>query len=489
MMGLSLFVVASNVCSAAAAGFGILVAVLGFLEVHLEDKTVVRGKLESLYGALDESTLARLPRVLFEQVGRFHSGDPRRGPLTDLLRRWSALGAFIMLLAADALLAFWYPNDLLEAYRSMRRSILEEVPVTLYNDDVTFVVGLIGFGLLFVILVRVTSAAPKIETRKPFGERPSFRNAMSLDWQRILIELGGITAAVILAMLLGFGMEVAIHRLAEIPTALGVAISVLSAPFLFVLFFYLVFGGLQILEVVLKLVILSLCWIKGIRSRFGRHLQHDNLVLDFLFERFEYCVLFVLGLSLSMALSFLALALGHALYPDIVAPRTWQLFGTNALSDGLTLSATFLAVRWAVAPGKLLGRVPLAILFCLGISAVLSGLALYFGLLGTAQALSPGAVLNVLFGRSPDGQMREYGPYFWIMRTSFLPIALYLLVLLVFWLVKVALDPAAWIVRHATRRDLPLTYLAAAAGIYAAAFTALGVLFDQIGRAVEAMTA
>jgi succinate dehydrogenase hydrophobic anchor subunit len=197
----------------------------------------------------------------------------------------------------------------------------------------------------------------------------------------------------------------------------------------------------------------------------------------------------VLGLSLSMALSFITFALGHALYPDIVAPRTWQLFGANALSDGLTLSATFLVVRWAVAPGKLLGRIPLAILLCLGISAILSCLALYFGLLGTAQALSPGAVLNVLFGRAPDGQVREYGPYFWIMRTTFLPIALYLLVLLIFWLIKVALDPAAWIVRQATPRATPLSYLAAATGIYVAAFGALGLLLDQIGRAVEAITA
>jgi hypothetical protein len=268
-----------------------------------------------------------------------------------------------------------------------------------------------------------------------------------------------------------------------------VAISALSAPFLFVLFFYLVFGGLQILEVVLKLVILSLCWIKGIRSRFGRHLERDNLVLDFLFERFEYCVLFVLGISLSMALSFLALALGHALHPDIVAPRTWQLFGANALCDGLTLSATFLVVRWAVAPGKLLGRVPLAILLCLGVSAVLSCLALYSGLWGTPQALSPGAVVNVLFGRSPDGQGREYGPYFWVMRTSFLPIALYLLVLLVFWLVKVALDPAAWIVRQATPRERPLAYLVAAAGMLATVFGALAAALDHIGSAIEAMTA
>ncbi len=75
------------------------------------------------------------------------------------------------------------------------------------------------------------------------------------------------------------------------------------------------------------------------------------------------------------------------------------------------------------------------------------------------------------------------------MHTTFLPIALYLLVLLIAWLIKIALDPAAWLVRQATMRETPLRYLAAAAGIYVAAFSALGVVFKEIGQAVRALLA
>jgi len=224
------------------------------------------------------------------------------------------------------------------------------------------------------------------------------------------------------------------------------------------------------------------------RSRFGRFLDRDVEVFDFVFDRFEYCVLFVLGISVSMTLTFVALALGHALHPELVVPQTWQLFAANALGGGLILSSTFLVVRWAVVRSKIVARVPLAILFDLGVAATLSCLALYIGLWGTAQALSPGAIFHVLFGFAPDGHAHEFGSYFWIMHTTFLPIALYLLVLLTAWLIKVALDPAAWLVQQAAMRETPLKYLAAAAAIYVAAFSALGVVLKQIGQAVEAIS-
>ncbi len=258
---------------------------------------------------------------------------------------------------------------------------------------------------------------------------------------------------------------------------------------LFVSLSYLAMSLAVLVEGAVKAVLLCLYWVKPVRRRFGQFLDSDHPSLDFLFERFEYAVLFVLGVSLSMTLTTAGLALGQALHPELVAPRSWQLLAANALCDGLKMPLTFRLVRWAVAPGGLLWRVPLAVLLNLGVAAMLAGVSLYAGVLGTPQELSPAAVVNVLRGLAPGGDALQFGPYFWVMHTTFLPIAGYLLTLLVFWLAKIALDPAEWVVRQAALRDTPLNYLVAAAGIYVAAFAGLGVVFDQIGRAIEALSA
>jgi hypothetical protein len=485
----SFFAVASHLCFAASAVFGFLVTLLGFLELHFgKDKAPICEKLNRVHHALHESTVARLPGALFEFISEFHSPDPR-GPLRSSLRHWWLPGALIMLLVADGALAIWYPQDVLEMYRNARQGILNNVPVTLYNDDVTFTVGLIGACILLVLSAKVMNAANKLGARRPFEEPSRFSDAFSLTWRENLAESIGFILVAILAMLLVFGIVVAGRRFVELPLALGVAVSALSFPFLFVLFIYVVIGSLVLLEQMLKVILLCFYWLKTVRRRFGRFVDHEHQVFEFVFDRFEYCVLFVLGISASMTLTFVALALGHALHPELDAPRTWQLFAANAVGGGLILSSTFLVVRWAVARSKLVGRIPLAILFDLGIAATLSCLALYVGLFGTAQALAPGAVFHVLLGFAPDGRAHEFGPYFWTMHTTFLPIALYLLVLLIAWLIKVALDPAAWLVRQAAMRETPLRYLAAAAGIYVAAFSALGVVFKEIGQAVGAILA
>jgi hypothetical protein len=485
----SFFVVASHLCFAASAAFGFLVALFGFLEVHFgKDKTPILEKLNHVHHALQQSSVSRLTCALFEFISEFNSLDPR-GPLLSSLRHWWVPGAFIMLLVADGVLAIWYPQDVLEMYRNTRQAILNNVPVTLYSDDVTFALGLIGICMLFVIWAKVNSATGKLGNRMPFEEPSGFWDAFSLTWHQSLIEFIAVIAVAILGLLFAFGIGVAARRFAELPIALGMGLSALSFPFLFILFMYVVIGGLHLLEQMLKIILLCFYWVRTVRSRFERFLARDYQVFEFVFERFEYCVLFVLGISVSMTLTFVALALGHALHPELVVPRTWQLFAANALGGGLILSSTFLVVRWAVERSKLVGRIPLAILFDLGIAATLSCLALYVGLWGTAQALPPRAIVRVLLGFAPDGHAHEFGSYFWTMHMTFLPIALYLLVLLVAWLIKVALDPAAWLVRQAALRETPLKYLAAAAGIYVAAFSALGVVFKEIGQAVEAIFA
>ncbi len=83
-----------------------------------------------------------------------------------------APGALIMLLVADGALAIRYPQDVLEMYRNARQEILNNVPVTLYNDDVTFAVGLIGACILMVLFAKVMNATNQLGARRPFDEPP-----------------------------------------------------------------------------------------------------------------------------------------------------------------------------------------------------------------------------------------------------------------------------------------------------------------------------
>ena len=167
---MSFFVVASHLCFATSAAFGFSATFFGFLEVHFgKDNAPIREKLNHVYDTLHESSFARLPGELFKFISEFHSQDPR-GSLLSFLRHWWAPGALIMLLVADGVLAIWYPQELLEAYRNTRQAILNNMPFTLYDDNVTFALGLIGICIVWVILIKVFNAIDKPKTRMPFEE-------------------------------------------------------------------------------------------------------------------------------------------------------------------------------------------------------------------------------------------------------------------------------------------------------------------------------
>jgi hypothetical protein len=154
--------------------------------------------------------------------------------------------------------------------------------------------------------------------------------------------------------------------------------------------------------------------------------------------------LFLLGISLSLALTFSALALGHLLAPDAPLPQTIQLVVSNAIFDGLTLMLTIRVLQFAtqnvvrardLSSQTLLSlKVGIAIVVDLIIAAVLAIFSLYIGLFGTELELGFVETLNVLRGLSPAGTGLEFGPFFWVMHTAFIPTAIYLclLVLMIF---------------------------------------------------------
>jgi len=69
-------------------------------------------------------------------------------------------------------------------------------------------------------------------------------------------------------------------------------------------------------------------------------------------------------------------------------------------------------------------RIAMATGFNLGLAALLACCSIWFALHGTPSALSVAGVLRLLVGRSPSGQEWYLGPLFWVMHTTFLPLAI-----------------------------------------------------------------
>lgn len=475
--------IATGTCAIATALFGVLGVLLTFLQLHLGDDDAVRKRLDDIYREIVEHPATRLPRALLEALSRFHADGPRYS-WRRWLERWWVACAFAMLLLADATLAIWFPQDLVEFYQAVRSNVLEDVPFRVVGDNVTFALGVALIPLALMIFSKVMTATDSYQRRSAHDyPRTSDPVGTAVDW--LTMYLGGLLGLLLTSLVI-FGIVGFLDRLDAMPATLGVVISLMSFPFIAVILTYIVAFGLMLLEWILKLIfavflLLRSAVLRRLDPRIERLFDNEHVALDWIFANFEYCMLFVLGLSLSMAMTFVAFAIGQFLHPDIAVPRTFQLVACNALGDGLTLSLTFVLVRWAVSSGLDLWRIPLAIVVTIGLASVFAGSSLYVGLWGSPQAMSPAEVLNVLLGYDRGGTARVWGPYFWIAHTTFLPLAAYFSMLAVLWLIKLAVEPASRLIRHATGQPQPLKYLAVASSLYAALFTALAVVLKQLG--------
>ncbi|PKB64370.1 MAG: hypothetical protein BZY80_02945 [SAR202 cluster bacterium Io17-Chloro-G2] len=187
-----------------------------------------------------------------------------------------------------------------------------------------------------------------------------------------------------------------------------------------------------------------------------------------------------LAISTSFTITFLSLTIGHVVIPDAWVPQTLQMLVSNVLLDGVTMLATFAILAWAVArPGFF--RIPEAIFADFSIAAVLACLSLYLGLVFTDRAVTFPEVLNVLLFRSPDGNGFEFGPYFWVMHTTFLPTLAYLALIAAAWLSKAFLLPVRWFFGAGREHSNPLALTAAMCAVFAALFGIPAALLQFAG--------
>ncbi len=208
-------------------------------------------------------------------------------------------------------------------------------------------------------------------------------------------------------------------------------------------------------------MIFPIIFLGEISSKFNLDTGTENWLLNLSFV-----------MVFSFFITFLAISLGHIIIPNGWIPQTLQMLISNVLLDGFTLMATLYILGKIVKPPYII-RIPLAIAVDLFVAAVFACASLYFGLVGTEQALTIPQILNVLMFKSPNGGFYEFGPFFWTMHTTFIPTVIYLFIILLCWLAKFMLQPAHLFFGWARVHNHPLRLTAALCGVFVAVFTVL----------------
>ncbi len=131
---------------------------------------------------------------------------------------------------------------------------------------------------------------------------------------------------------------------------------------------------------------------------------------------------FASGVAASFVITSLGLVIGSHFAPVEHFPTSPRLMIVNALFDGLTLLTSVVIFRWVMA-GKY--TLPLRLLIALPVDFAVAGafalMSLYYAL-PTAHRLGPTGLVSVFLGHSPYVPYQfDFGPYFWIMHSSFLP--------------------------------------------------------------------
>jgi hypothetical protein len=149
-----------------------------------------------------------------------------------------------------------------------------------------------------------------------------------------------------------------------------------------------------------------------------------------------------------------------------------QAIISNLACDTLTILLIVKLFALRGKTGKPRGLVTV-IVTSLAISAALACLSLYLSFVGTSNNIHPVKTLNVLVGLSPTGYGFELSVFFFLMHTTFIPVAIFLLVLLSAAGVKLIVRVTTRILGLSSGEQVnPFRAFAAIFGIFVAALTA-----------------
>ncbi len=199
---------------------------------------------------------------------------------------------------------------------------------------------------------------------------------------------------------------------------------------------------------------------------------------------FELAGPFMIAGCFSFSVTFFSFFIGNVSNSEALVPRTFFMLLSNMIFDGITMVATLIILRWAIAR-KIAFRIPLAIGVDVLLCAVLACSSLYCGLFFSDYRISMSEVVLVLFGRATDNSGFELGPCFWAMHTTFLPTLFYLALILFAWVSRCLLRPVRWLFGVGHEHKNPLKLTAGVLGFVSSVFFALYLGMGQVEEYVK----
>jgi hypothetical protein len=192
--------------------------------------------------------------------------------------------------------------------------------------------------------------------------------------------------------------------------------------------------------------------------------------------------LFAFATVFGIWVTFLALSVGHMMEPQVSVTRTPQMIASNSIFDALTVLLTLGILKKSVEHRGVLA-IPGFILLNVVAASLLAVSSLWFGLLMTRGMLSANSLLHIFVAHSLNGSHWEFGPYFWLMHTSFLPILLLFVLILACWIAKVFLLPVRWFLGRGQHPDInPLGLSAGLFGLLTVALTTLKQTLEHFAK-------
>ena len=159
---------------------------------------------------------------------------------------------------------------------------------------------------------------------------------------------------------------------------------------------------------------------------------------------------FGIGVSLSALWTTIALVLGRFADPSASLHLSYQILSSNVVFDSLTVTLTFMLFA-LVEKSRL--SIAAAILINVVVSAFFACASLWLGLYGTPAQLSVRQLFHVLVARSPDGSRFQLSSYFFLMHTTFLPIAIFFSLIFLCWIAKTMLQISLWMISAVRMRQ------------------------------------
>jgi len=183
-------------------------------------------------------------------------------------------------------------------------------------------------------------------------------------------------------------------------------------------------------------------------------------------------LLFGLSVASSVAVTLSALSIGHRFDPGASVPQNLRMLGSNAVFDGATVVASLYVLARSIPPRRVMA-IPTAVTVNALLGLVFAIASLWVGV----KELTFVQVVRVLVAHSIDGRRWDIGPYFWAMHTIFLPLLIYLALVMVCWSGKVVIKFQEFFYGRAALPEINgLNMTARLLGVFAALFAVAAAL-------------